>query len=275
MEHLLPQPRKSDMVAFFQRHVVAIYVHFERAGQHHAVLISAFVVSVRGQWLLFTAGHCVKDVEVNLRNGWTIPRSRLIDTLGSDARFSFPIPFDYLEATPTALCVDEKNDYGLLFVRDNVQRLLASNGVVPLTEEVWEKQPSEPDGFFMTGIVGELSAALIDKARVTAVVLGVDEVVERPACFEATDAFRWYGRARMPAEGLTSLIGMSGGPIFSFKVGQDGVMRYWLHAIQSVQSARFPQDPHIAANLAFPAAGFLAEVMEGKVELDPQAIPCP
>lgn len=271
MEHLLPQSGKNDMVRFFQRHVVAIYLHFERAGQHSAALMSAFVVSVRGQWLLFTAGHCIADVEENLRNGWTIPRSRLIDTLGSDARFSFPVPFDYLEASPTAMCIDEKNDYGVLFVRDNVQRLLQANGVVPLTEEVWEKQPTAPDGFFMTGIVGELSAALIDQARVTAVVLGVDEVKERPACFAATDAFRWYGRAQMPKEGLTSLVGMSGGPIFSFKVDEDGVMRYWLHAIQSVQSARFPHDPHIAANLTLPAAGFLAQVIEGRVELDPQA----
>lgn len=53
------------------------------------------------------------------------------------------------------------------------------------------------------------------------------------------------------------------------------IRKHWLHAIQSVQSGRFPHDPHVAANLARPAAGFLAEFMEGKVLADCEDSPSP
>jgi hypothetical protein len=32
---------------------------------------------------------------------------------------------------------------------------------------------------------------------------------------------------------LPSIVGMSGGPIFGFKKGEDGLLRYWIVAVQS------------------------------------------
>jgi len=183
--------------------------------------------------------------------------------MGLGAKYSQPIPFDYLGAAPTAMFQDEKNDYGLLYVDDHDRRLLQANGIEPITEVAWDCNLVEPDGFFLIGIPGQLTTAAPDLACVTTVLLGVKALAVRPPCFDVTDAMRWYGEVLMP-RGLRSLEGMSGGPIFAIKRVEGGALKYWLHGIQSAQSPRFPSEPYVAANLARPLARFLAVFMAGK-----------
>jgi hypothetical protein len=106
-----------------------------------------------------------------------------------------------------------------------------------------------------------LSKLSSDFASVSAVMLGARELADRPSCFTPSVAARWYGSVAMPTEGLSSLVGMSGGPIFAMK-WVDGTLRYWLHAIQTHQAHDFPRPPFIAANLARPFLGLLARAAD-------------
>lgn len=267
--------KQGNEVQFFMRHVIPIFLHFAKEEREHTALMTTCLVSIRGRWLLFTAGHCITDVKAMLSLGWSLKRSRLIDTLSLSATFSHLVPFDYEAAAPSALCKNEKNDYGVLFVDDNLRALLEANGAMALTEDAWQQQPEAPDGYFMAGVLGTLSNTTPDTAMVTSGLVGVREVKERPNCFEATDAFRWYGRVALD-DGVRTLEGMSGGPIFSMKRGADGALRYWLHALQSAQAPNFPTDPFIAANLTLPLAGFLAEFMQGQHQhlVEPEGDSC-
>lgn len=206
-----------------------------------------------------------------LSMGWQIEKARLIDTMGIGAKFRQPIPFDFLGALPTAPFKNDKNDYGLIFVDDSTRALLEANGVVAITEQAWDCDLGEPDGYFLTGVVGNATRAFADGAKLTVAVVGVKELASRPACFEDTDALRWYGEA-MGATEIVSLVGTSGGPVFALKLMADGQLKYWLHGIQSAQSPRFPSEPFVAVNLARPLARFLAEVQGGHHEVGRDAL---
>lgn len=223
-------------------------------------MVTSFVMSVYDQWFLMTAGHCIADIEENMRNGYEIERCRLIDCMGTGAQHREPIPFDYGEATATKICYDPKYDYGVIFLNDHYRRLLAANGVKPLTEEVWEQQPERVDFYALIGVPNELSETTAHAAHVTTTLHRVIALPEKPECFEETDAPTFFGEIVI-SEPMTDISGMSGGPIFSFRKEKDGTMRYWLHAIQS---RWIPSRRLIAACLAHPLGMFLKEFMDGK-----------
>lgn len=259
MKKKLP-PGDDTLVSFFLQHVVPIYFSFKKGDRRSCCLVTSFVMSVHNQWFLMTAGHCIKDIEQNLRAGYAIERCRLIDSVGIGARHSSPIPFDYLAANPISLCYDETYDYGIIFVDELTKQLLKANGVVALTEEVWEKQPSHVDQYLLLGIPAELSEADADYARVTSTLHHIIELPQRPEGFKDTDAPTFWGEIQLRGEiPMTDIEGMSGGPVFAVMRGNDGRVRYWVHAIQSrwIKSKR-----QIAACLIRPLGVFLKGFME-------------
>src|SRR5947209_2502294 len=82
----LPARRDDKLVKFFHRHVVPIYFAFKKGDRRSCCLVTSFVMSVHNQWFLMTAGHCIKDIEQNLRAGYAIERCRLVDCVGIGAR---------------------------------------------------------------------------------------------------------------------------------------------------------------------------------------------
>ncbi|MGD2119527.1 MAG: hypothetical protein PVG66_14290 [Chromatiales bacterium] len=251
---------KGDIVEFFHRHVVPIYFDFEKNGEHTCFLITSFVLSVYDQWFLVTAGHCIEDIEKLKTHGYTLRKCRLIDSMGAGAEHWFPIPFGWDSAAPTKMCYDEAYDYGLIFLDDNIVELLQSNSIIPMAEPTWDKEPSKPEFYALIGVPDELSKSDKDLAKITTTWHIVDELPERPAAFQPTDAPTFWGRIRLTNE-LDSIVGMSGGPIFSFGYDSDGNLRYWLHA---VQSRWIKSEKVVAACLMQPMARFLKEVLEGK-----------
>jgi len=256
-------PADNDaLVQFFHRHVVPIYFSFKKGSERSACVVTSFVMSIYDQWFLVTAGHCIEEIEENLSKGYEIERCRLIDFMGFDAPHTEPIPFDYSESAATKLCYDPTYDYGLLFLDEHYVRLLRANGVQALTEEVWEQQPDTADFYMLLGVVGQLSEATPTAASVTSTLLKVIELPERPDAFVETTAPTLWGEV-LVREPVTDIMGMSGGPVFSFRRTEDGKLRYWLHA---VQSRWIPSRRLIAACLSRPLGTFLKEVMDGEHE---------
>jgi hypothetical protein len=222
---------KKSPVPLFMRHLSPIWLTLRKGGKEHCPIVSAFVISIRGEWLLLTAGHCLREIEQQQACGYRIERSYLIDDGAAEARFSEAIPFNFEDASPMHLN-DDYYDYGVLRLPDNTKALMESNGIVALDEAVWERQPSKPDGFQLLGIPTMLAASTKKHARFSAALMSVTEVDERPDCFEPNNAPTFYGRIP-DDERLPDIAGMSGGPVFSFKRYSNGELRYWLHAVQS------------------------------------------
>ena len=253
---------EKPIIDTFSRHIVPIYLLFEKDGEpKHPVWFTAFLLQVRGNYLLATVGHCLDDVETMERRGWKITKARLMDALSFNAKFLDPIPFDYHLSSPYRPLQQDENDYGLLILSDLTAAALLANQILPISEAAWECDMGEPELYFVTGILGIGSTVTQEYAHLKAVSALIQHIPECPSCFNHV-ALRWYGKV-LPTEQITSLEGMSGGPVFAMKY-VDGRYKYWLHGIQSAQSPRFPIEPYIAVNLAQPMAAFLAEVAEGK-----------
>ena len=84
---------ETDIVSYFERHIVPLVFTFTRGGQTHRFHVTAFVLSVGGQWFLVTAGHCLAEVdELSAEHGYTLEGCCLVDSLGLNVWISPRFP---------------------------------------------------------------------------------------------------------------------------------------------------------------------------------------
>lgn len=234
-------------LGFLLKHLVPILLVFEENGQRHAFVITAFVLSANDQWFLVTAGHCIKEVNNYIASpGWKLERSCLLDSCHLGVRGFDPVPFLYKDAEP--MRVDDKDlglDYGVLVLSSYYRNLLESNGIRPLDEEAWRSPPDNPDSYWLLGIPGELVEVdfNLDCVRIVPLAYGVERVPERHPGFTETPVPLFYGRIGLD-DGMTSIKGVSGGPIFALQQDKQDQVRYWVVALQS---RWLNQSHHIAA----------------------------
>ncbi len=129
--------------------------------------------------------------------------------------------------------------------------------ITALNEDVWEKQPKDPDVYFLLGIPDQLTEVAEDNIKIFSKFYKVTKCDSVPDEFKKTDAPTFYGKVHLDG-GLTSIAGMSGGPILSFKRTKSGDLKYWLCA---VQSRWIPSKKLIAACLIKPFASIVRESM--------------
>ena len=246
------EPSRDEIAGYFNQHCAPLYVHFKKGEEEHHYVFSAFVISIDDEWFLVTAGHCLYEIEKAKNAGYSIIKARLIDFGGINARHFQPIPFDF-ENSPSAHLGDDKYDYGIIHISKYYRRLMESNGIISLNEEVWEKQPKDPDFYFLLGVPDQLTEVTEDKIRLTTTLHSVTKCDSAPIEFEKTDAPTFYGKIHLE-EDLESIVGMSGGPLLSFKRTESGELKYWLCAVQSrwIKSKRL-----IAACLMKPFASLV------------------
>jgi hypothetical protein len=234
----------AEIVSFFERHLVPMIFTFTRSGDTHHVTITAFVLSVADEWFLVTAAHCLRLVdEMSAEPGCKFAGCRLVDSLGPTARHFTPIPFAYEQAAPICVSEDPDYDYGVIPLSGYYRQLLDNNGIVPLNEEVWRCQPSDPDFYLLVGMPSELFDASPSAMTVGGALLYLDELCEKPDGFSGGDGPMFYGRLS-PLMGLGSIKGMSGGPVLAFKANERKELRYWVVALQS---RWLPDSRYIAA----------------------------
>lgn len=250
----------SRGVRFFQRHVVPIQFAFtpSSGGKPHYALITSFLVSVRGVWLLLTAGHCIDDVQENLDRGCSLT-CWLVDCAGAGAKHREMLPFDWKGAEPARLFKDSNIDIGVVWVPELIRAALAANKVEPFTEEAWDHDPPSPvEAYLMMGIPAELAKPASPISSLTPVALLVVPADSQPPEMDNELPGRWYGHVDV-VPGLSDITGMSGGPILAVARGSDGSQRYWLFAMQS---AWHRQSRAIAAWPTRSALQALAELIE-------------
>jgi hypothetical protein len=223
--------RDDEVLGFFNRHLVPIYLDLRRGEQEHQMVLSAFVFSAFGRWLLMTAGHCITDVGKLRNDGWKVNRARLLDGLNSNAEHPLTVPFDYDSFRPTMLGVEETFDYGILIPTVMAVQAMQANKVVPLAEGSWDHEDREFGLYKILGVPNDLVAkSHIDLKGIGTMFQRVDRLKKRPEGFAKTKAPMFYGKLR--GDPIVKLKGMSGGPIFGFVNEEGGQQRYWLVAMQ-------------------------------------------
>ena len=233
-----PLNEQDRIVNYFLQHMIPAIFTFKKGDDERKFSITTFVVSIENDWFLVTAGHCLESIEYLVKKqDYKFVRCRLEDTNGINAKFQHPIPFDFLDAYQFYL--KEPFDYGIIYLREHYRELLKTNHIKPLNEETWEKQPDNPDFFWLLGVPDELVQKQNRLFLTTSTFHPVKQLRERPPEFKETNAPVFYGEIIL-GHTLTDIKGMSGGPIFSFKE-ENGSLRYWLHAVQSgwIKSKRY------------------------------------
>lgn len=233
----------EELVGFFHRHVIALVFTFQKERETRNLAVTAFVLSVSDQWFLITAGHCIRLVDsMTSELGYNLSRCQLVDSLGIGALHPEAIPFAYRDSHPTCISDDYAFDYGVMVLSPYYRRLLQANSVEALDEDVWKKQPTVVDFYMLLGIPSEFVTVDSQNISIGSTLHKVEPLDERPEGFTQVDTPLFYGRIRL-REGMTSIQGMSGGPVFAFHLNEKGELRYWLTALQS----RWLPDSHAIA----------------------------
>ncbi len=222
----------SIIVDLLNHHIVALFVTFQKGSEMIRYAVTAFVLSVSDQWFLITAGHCIRCIEFNQEKGYKLTQCYLIDFLGLGASHFEPIPFLYDQSHPTCLSDDYAYDYGVIMLSSYYRQLLESNKIIALNEDVWKMQPVNVDFYTLLGIPGEYVIVDTQSIDIKSTLYSIELLNERPEGYPETDILQFYGRIELGDE-LTTIEGMSGGPIFAFHQNEKGEYHYWLIAIQS------------------------------------------
>jgi len=243
----------TGAVKFYGRHLVALvvdYIQLDENGKQISdeklVGFSAFIMSFDGEWFLVTAGHSLKEgIEDKVATGRVkLLGASIQDNFGPDAKSHLPTIIDY-DSIPKWYIDDAEFglDLGMIHLRDLYRKGLETNGVVPISEANWQNQPDnmlvdyclfgfpeELVGETKTepGPTGEMLTASINP-----LLLHVERTDTSHREITPTVLPWFIGKVNTAPFGLKSIVGMSGGPIFGFKVYPNGELRYWVVALQS------------------------------------------
>ena len=244
---------QDGIMGFFGRHFVSI-AWVDRTPGSRAVAnngvgtvvnISAFVISVRGEWFLVTAGHIIEDLKAAKSRGQVLTGFQLRDFWASNTvnRMPIPIDSDYLVSRSQSLYDANLGiDCACIHLNAYYRKLMQANGIVALSEFAWQRElPETPDFHIMLGVPSQLSRVESQgdcpSQRLNFVLIPVRPVQELPEQQRGLP-HRFYGHLdehlHCPdGTPLDDIDGMSGGPIIAFKYNEQGKLRYWVVAIQS------------------------------------------
>jgi hypothetical protein len=239
----------DELLKFFCQHVVCLTgtvvpldAHGHASGPATFFNHCGFVVSFYGHWILVTAGHILKEIEARLARKTARYQFHLGDQYGLNAKTDLMIPFDY-ENQIKAIHDDDKEglDFGLIPLSLYYRRVLEDNGVRAIGPENWLRQHEvEFDLYAVLGMPDELferrrfispsGATIIGGVR--AVLMFAMPSAEQPL-EKPVPTHPWLVAALKDRNQIKSIRGMSGGPIFGFKLRPGQAPLYWVVAIQS------------------------------------------
>ena len=222
----------DPIVRFFHKHLIPILFTVQDGELSRQFIVTSFVLSIDDRWFLITAGHCIQEIEELKSKGVKIVSCSLIDNMGEDARFEHKIPFAYENASPEYLSDDLDYDYGVIRLSHYYRQLLESNNIEPLTEEVWDKQPSEFHFYKLIGVPYELLEITPKFIHVTTTLIDVELINAELREKLKISSHQFAGKVLL-GKGIKNIEGISGGPIFGFLENPPGQLKYWLVALQS------------------------------------------
>jgi hypothetical protein len=290
----LPESAIEHIFGHLCRHVVCLAFQFvaldERGkptGMEQFMACSAFIMQIRGIWLLITAGHVLKEeLDDNVaRRKIRITSCVIADDFGKDAKVHhMPTPFPYEETHRDY--VDDPHlglDVGLIPLRDIFRDGLTANGILPISEANWVHQHRvDFEMYFILGFPKEIvdqHTKPVDlgqaiQAHVKPVLVKVHQITDPsqiPSTVEIPPSSLPWFVGRIPDTQLNSIKGMSGGPIIGTKGTPDGGFKYWIVALQS----RWYEKSRIALGCPVPIfAELIGKFLEGKPH-SPADLPSP
>ena len=239
------EKREVDVLEFFCRHLIGLCVTYRHKNAEDAgkparfVACSGTLITIRDAVLYLTAGHVLKELdELRAHDQVEITDAVLADTLGWKRISDVPIPFDLKNAQFFYIDDEEEGlDFGVIMLEPHYVRLLAKNGVVALTEQNWMHQHAVKfDGYAMLGFPKEFTSQRVSTSGngiVSPVMFGVKRLKSTPDYRSPTRYPQFVGQLD-PGLSLSSVKGMSGGPIFGFRRKPE--LRYWIVALQSLSN---------------------------------------
>jgi hypothetical protein len=165
-------------------------------GTENVILISGFIIEIRGFWFYVTAGHILRDFQKVLDAGGEFDIWRFGDQTAGNKFKDIGIPFDF-SLERWIVIEDEETglDYAATILEDYYRRLLEVGGVVPLTIETWGNQTYEHDHLAVVGIPSE-TISYDGKTSISArvVVIPLEEAeATKPILCKAKTRLRWPG----------------------------------------------------------------------------------
>lgn len=232
----------------FAEHLVALEVAFLVDGKPGYDVYTGFMLRLGSIDLWVTAGHVIDRIRELLANSKvSIVRAGLLDGYDSDDAAAIPV---HLESLPL-FSAEPDLDFGVAFLREAyVAPIVANPRFRLLTPVVWHNHDkAEPEGYYIVGMpeewvdvrdVGTRPGKVLRKATMGIACVPVERI--EPTTGEEPQEFwhhagAFYGRL-LPIRSddgtpLESVLGMSGGPVFSIERTKDDQFRYYLYGIQS------------------------------------------
>jgi hypothetical protein len=238
--------RQADFVRFMSHHLVALtgqYQSFNGDGtQLHRGFFgfSGFVIEFFDRWFWVTAGHCLKEfLDEPIRAGhlkvWNVG---FADNFALEARHHdiLPVTYEpgcgyYIEDPMAAL------DFGLIPLDDLQKQGMQKNKVIAVNRVNWIHQHSLVFSHYkMLGFPSHLitetrrSDGHVDGDLATAMIT-LDRL--SPADVDNSPEGVWFVGQIPPDVTISSIKGMSGGPIYGFRQLDNGSWVYHVVALQS------------------------------------------
>lgn len=238
--------RKDDDGDFLKtlcRHFVAIIGTYcpldatgAACGEDTYYFYSAFVCELGDSTFILTAGHSIEAFVKNVtEKRISLGEQWLLDTFGVGATSKDLIPFNLLDHKIWhAFEQDAGMDAALILLSNNERRLLEANGINPLGPNNWIVPAGDAvAGYILLGIPEERSHTVSEGNAIRGRAKPFFMAIERLEDDTTHEFARFHGKLRDPIAPLTTIVGMSGGPIFAC-VEKDGELYYYAIAIQSV-----------------------------------------
>ncbi len=233
-------------------------------------LFPATLVSIGSRWGLLSAGHVVPNRAAQLEMGWNIVRPELICISRPGVGH---IPFDYVSEQIIQASQPGGADFSLVPVPNAIATLLTKAGCAALPIAQIARREESFHFYSVTGIPTDHSRILTSDVgtarhahmRIPWPSLPVEAVVDVPAdLVDPVDPFvgRVVSRSGTYQDGqamtLEDLAGMSGGPVFGYRLNASSV-DLKLVGVQSKWSKTY--DMIVAARVTY-LYGFLADALK-------------
>lgn len=244
----LPQSQTSEADQAFIRglceHVVTIggsYCILDENGkpcEEKPFAYTAFIISLKGQWCLVTAGHVLDDIDKAMKSPKCIVGSVVLtDEYGLAPKFrDEPIPFNPLDQ-PKLWINDEQLglDVALVLLTPHYVSLLKANDLSP-APLCRDEAPAYSDYSYL-GVVGFPEERIFSEQAASEKLEVWTQPHYVPLKYDPTVVDQTVHprlTVRIVDKGeLKSAVGFSGGPIFGFKSGDDDKATYEVVAVQS------------------------------------------
>lgn len=230
---------RDSLMNHFGQHVIGLAGTYyllgptgERISEEKFYFYSGCVFSVKGQWWIVTAGHVFYDLEPKVSALQVeVAQQSLVDYFGEEPRNQKPIPFDFL-----SMRKDWKYEKGLDFavipVTPYYRSLMEKSRIIPFNEVAFVPPPDIE--YYQYRIYG-CPEYLIKENRMTSdqPLTGFVKPTFPWVKREPDDTSHEYPRFKgIVQEGLTSVKGLSGGPIIGL-ARYKGMHIYNVLALQS------------------------------------------